>query len=45
MCNLSHTCSRLKRHHEALALQEKALSLLRSVLDENNPELGLVSCV
>jgi hypothetical protein len=42
MNNLANTCLDLGMHHEALVLQEKALSLLRSVLDENDPSLGVV---
>ena len=42
MNNLANTCFALDMHHEALVLQEKALSLLRSVLDENDPRLGVV---
>ena len=42
MSNLSMTYSHLGRHHEALALQEKAVPFLRSVLDENDPDIGAV---
>ena len=42
MNNLGNTCFALGMHHEALVLQEEALSLLRSVLDENDPNLGVV---
>jgi|LauGreSuBDMM15SN_2_FD.fasta_scaffold4017600_1 hypothetical protein len=42
MSNVSMSYSHLGRHQEALALQEKALPFLRSVLDENDPDIGTV---
>jgi hypothetical protein len=42
MTNLANTCFHLDRHDEAAELLEKALSLLRLVLDENDPALGAV---
>jgi hypothetical protein len=44
MCNLSSTYFYLQRVDEALELQQKALILLRLVLDENDPSIGLVQC-
>jgi len=40
MGNLAATYSRLGRHMDALAMQERVLDLRRCVLPENHPEIG-----
>ncbi len=41
MNNLATTYSKLGRHQDALALQEKALEFYRCALPENHPGIGV----
>lgn len=41
MGNLAGTYSRLGRHHDALALQEKTFEFRKRALPENHPSIGL----
>jgi hypothetical protein len=48
MSNLASSYSKLGRHEDALAMQERVLELYRRVLPENNPDIGkwrVRSCV
>ena len=40
MSNLANTFSKLGRHEDALAMQEKTLDFQRRVLPENHPDIG-----
>jgi hypothetical protein len=40
MSNLANTFSKLGRHEDALAMQEKTLDFQRLVLPENHPDIG-----
>ncbi len=42
MVNLADTYRSLGRHQDALVLREKMLELLRRVLPENHPEIGVI---
>ncbi len=40
MCSLAWTYSKLGRHEEALAMNERVLETYRRVLPENHPDIG-----
>ena len=42
MGNVAATYSALGRHQDALVLHEKALKILRHVLPENHPDIGVM---